>query len=148
VVSVGRLDLNSEGLLIFTNQGSFAHHAESPQTGWERSYRVRVFGDVPVRELEDLKNGITIDGIHYKSIDIDVEAGSSSGRNHWLYITLTEGKNREIRHVMRHFDLHVNRLIRLGYGPFTLGSLKTGEVKEVSGRQLKSLFPSLMHTGQ
>ncbi|MDP3371683.1 MAG: pseudouridine synthase [Candidatus Paracaedibacteraceae bacterium] len=140
VVSVGRLDLNSEGLIMLTNQGSFAHYAESPKTGWERCYRVRVYGDnLPVKELMALKSGITIEGMHYDKIDVDFDEKNSSGRNNWLMITLTEGKNREIRKVMNHLGLSVNRLIRLSYGPFLLGNLQPGIIQEVSGRKLREL---------
>ncbi len=140
VVSIGRLDLNSEGLIILTNQGSFAHYAEAPKTAWKRCYRVRVFGDnLPVDQLMKLKDGITIDGYHYGSIDVDIDINTRNGRNHWIMMTLTEGKNREIRRVMNHLGLDVNRLIRLSYGAFELGDLKPGMVKEVSAKQLKAL---------
>ncbi|MES2252279.1 MAG: pseudouridine synthase [Pseudomonadota bacterium] len=143
VVSVGRLDLNSEGLILLTNQGSFAHYAEAPQTGWKRCYRVRVYGDtLPVNQLIALKNGITIEGMHYDSIDVDFDPRDVGGRNTWLLVTLTEGKNREIRKVMNHLGLSVNRLIRLSYGPFLLDALKIGEIQEVSGRKLKLLLPN------
>lgn len=139
VVSVGRLDINSEGLILLTNQGHFAHFAESPKTGWKRCYKVRVFGDdLPVKALMDLKNGITIDGFRYDGIDVDISDDASGGRNTWLMITLKEGKNREIRKVMNHLGLQVNRLIRLSYGPFTLDDLKPGEIRDVSNRQLKA----------
>lgn len=142
VVSVGRLDLNSEGLIILTNQGSFSHFAESPKTAWERCYRVRVYGDnLPVKELMALKNGITIDGMHYDKIDVDFDEKNSSGRNTWLMITLTEGKNREIRKVMNYLGLSVNRLIRLSYGPFLLDKMQPGMIQEVSGRKLNQLLP-------
>jgi 23S rRNA pseudouridine2605 synthase len=144
VVSVGRLDLNSEGLILLTNQGSFSHHAENPKTAWKRCYRVRVFGEqLPVNDLLKLKDGITIDGYHYGQIDVDIDLNANGrnphGRNHWLMMTLTEGKNREIRNVMNHLGLEVNRLIRLSYGPFELGALKPGMIKEVPGKQLKTL---------
>jgi 23S rRNA pseudouridine2605 synthase len=142
VVSVGRLDLNSEGLIVLTNQGSFAHYAESPQTAWKRCYRVRVFGDtLPVNQLLALKKGITIEGMYYDSIDVDFDPSDKGGRNTWLMVTLTEGKNREIRKVMNHLGLSVNRLIRLSYGPFLLDGLKPGVIQEVSGRKLKTLLP-------
>jgi 23S rRNA pseudouridine2605 synthase len=140
VVSIGRLDINSEGLLIFTNQGAFAHHAESPQTGWKRCYRVRVFGEeMPVDALLQLKNGITIEGYRYDSIDVDFDMNTRGGRNTWLMMTLREGKNREIRRVMNYLGLDVNRLIRLSYGPFELDNLQPGEIREVPTRVLKSL---------
>lgn len=134
VVSVGRLDLNSEGLLLLTNDGALAREMELPSTGWVRTYRVRVFGFVTQEILDTLKDGVTVDGVRYEPIDAKIE--KVTGRNAWLIVSLTEGKNREIRNVMRHLDLHVNRLIRQAYGPFRLGDLARGEVREVSPRQL------------
>jgi 23S rRNA pseudouridine2605 synthase len=128
VVSVGRLDLNSEGLLLLTNDPSFAHTAEKPSNKWERVYKVRVFGILDFKALEDLKNGITIDGIHYDSIQVDLPEEQTS-RNEWIIMTLTEGKNREIRRVLNHLGLHVNRLIRLSYGKYELGNLMPGELR-------------------
>lgn len=142
VVSVGRLDLNSEGLIVLTNQGHFAHYAESPKTAWKRCYRVRVFGEsLPVKQLLALKKGITIDGMHYDSIDVDFDPSDKGGRNTWLMVTLTEGKNREIRKVMNHLGLSVNRLIRLSYGPFLLDGLKPGVIQEISAKKMKQLLP-------
>lgn len=134
VVSVGRLDLNSEGLLLFTNDGGLARELELPSTGWVRTYRVRVFGFVDEAKLAELKNGVVVDGIRYGSIDAAIE--KKTGRNAWLVVSLTEGKNREIRRVMEHLELKVNRLIRTAYGPFRLGDLERGEVREVSPRQI------------
>lgn len=133
VVSVGRLDINSEGLLLLTNQGSFAHFAESPKTAWKRCYRVRVFGDtLPVNDLMSLQSGITIDGFHYSGIEVDIQDNkTNSGRNTWLLVTLTEGKNREIRKILNHLGLSVNRLIRVSYGPFELSDIAVGKVKEI-----------------
>jgi 23S rRNA pseudouridine2605 synthase len=128
VVSVGRLDINSEGLLLLTTSSRFAHAAEKPATGWERTYRVRVFGQLPINDLLALKNGITLDGIHYGPITVEIEAPNQS-RNQWIYMTLTEGKNREIRKILNHFGLQVNRLIRVRYGPYDLQDLKPGEFK-------------------
>jgi len=139
VISVGRLDLNSEGLLLLTNSGSFAHMAEHPKTGWARTYRVRVYGEVDEQALEDLKNGITIDDVHYKSIQ--AELTRHSGRNAWVIITLHEGKNREIRKVMNHLGLQVNRLIRVSYGPFELGNLNPEDVREVPDAMVQKYFP-------
>lgn len=129
VISVGRLDLNSEGLLLLTNNGDLARKLEHPSAGLARVYRVRVFGMVTRQMLEKLKHGITVAGIHYGSIEAVVD--SNQGRNAWLTVTLAEGKNREIRKVFEHFDCRVNRLIRISYGPFKLGELKRGEVEEV-----------------
>lgn len=128
VISVGRLDINSEGLLLLTTSSRFAHEAEKPATGWERTYRVRVFGQLPVSDLLALKNGITIEGIHYGPIAVEIEAPNQS-RNQWLYMTLTEGKNREIRKILNHFGLQVNRLVRVRYGPYDLQGLKPGDIK-------------------
>lgn len=135
VISVGRLDLNSEGLLLLTNNGELSRKLELPSNGWARRYKVRVHGIVNEKKLADLKNGIEVDGVKYGSIKAEIE--TVKGTNAWLQVTLTEGKNREIRKVMRALDLSVNRLIRLSYGPFQLGSLQKGEVKEVPHKVLK-----------
>ncbi len=130
VVSVGRLDLNSEGLLLLTTSGELANEFASPKRGWIRSYRVRVYGEVREESLKKLARGITIDGVHYAPITATVEK-TSPGKNTWLMFALTEGKNREIRKVCEYLGLQVNRLIRLSFGPFQLGNLQAGEVKEV-----------------
>ena len=135
VISVGRLDLNSEGLLLLTNNGELSRKLELPGNGWVRRYKVKVHGFLDEKKLEDLKNGITIDGINYGSIRVEIE--NKVGTNAWLVVSLTEGKNREIRKVMKALGLDVARLIRLSYGPFQLGSMKKGEVREVSGKVLK-----------
>jgi len=134
VISVGRLDLNSEGLLLLTNDGGLARELELPQTGWVRTYRVRVFGYVTQDILDTIKDGCTVEGIHYGPVSARIE--KKTGRNAWLIVSLTEGKNREIRQVMRHLDLHVNRLIRQSFGPFRLGDIPRDEVHEVPRRQL------------
>jgi 23S rRNA pseudouridine2605 synthase len=120
VIAVGRLDFNSEGLLLLTNSSRFATLAMAPNNGWSRFYKVRVFGDIQdSTQFEHLKNGCEIEGISYGPIVVeDVQIGQ--GNNHWLYITLKEGKNKEIRRIMDHFDLQVNRLLRIGYGPYVL----------------------------
>lgn len=128
VVSVGRLDLNSEGLLLLTNYGPAARHMELPKTGWQRSYRVRAFGHIPEGMVEKLKEGVTVKGIHYGSIDADID--SINKNNSWWFVRLREGKNREIRKVFDHFGLKVSRLMRVSYGPFDLGELPEGQVKE------------------
>lgn len=135
VISVGRLDLNSEGLLLLTNDGELARKLEMPATGWVRRYRVRVRGTVDEKALEKLKDGITVAGIKYGAIDAVLD--SATRTNAWLTVSLTEGKNREIRKVMEHLDLSVNRLIRLSYGPFQLGKLGRGEVEEVPAKILR-----------
>jgi len=136
VISIGRLDLNSEGLLLLTNDGELARRMEMPATGWLRRYRVRVRGTVDEDKLKALKHGITIDGINYGSIDASLD--SQTRTNAWISVSLSEGKNREIRKVMEHMDLHVNRLIRLSYGPHHLDKLARGAVQEVSPRILRN----------
>lgn len=135
VISVGRLDLNTEGLLLLTNDGELSRHLELPSTGWKRKYRVRVLGQVNDRKLARLMTGMTVDGVNYRSIE--AVADKKEGANQWLTVTLTEGKNREIRKVMEALDLRVNRLIRLSYGPFQLGSMKKSEVREVNEKVIK-----------
>ena len=135
VISVGRLDLNSEGLLLLTNDGELARRLEMPSTGWVRRYRVRVRGTVSEDQIKGLQNGITIAGINYGAIEATLD--SKTRTNAWLSVALTEGKNREIRKVMEHMDLSVNRLIRLSYGPFQLGKLGRGEVDEVPAKILR-----------
>ncbi len=135
VISIGRLDLNSEGLLLLTNHGDFAQFAESPQTMWERVYRVRVFGDINTIDFEQLQQGMTIDGISYREVLVEPEQDfNHSGRNAWLRVILKEGKNREIRKIMEYFNLQVNRLIRINYGPYALEQLEPGEWIEVSAK--------------
>lgn len=129
VVSVGRLDLNTEGLLLLTNDGELSRFLELPATGWTRKYRVRVHGRVDEKKLADLKNGITVDGVRYKSIEAKFD--HAQGTNSWLTMALKEGKNREIRRVMEALNLQVNRLIRVSYGPFMLGKMQRGAVEEV-----------------
>ena len=135
VISVGRLDLNSEGLLLLTNSGELSRKLELPENGWSRRYKARVHGFLDEKKIAELKNGCVIEGIRYAPISVVIE--TRKGTNAWLIITLTEGKNREIRKVMKHIGLDVARLIRLSYGPFQLGSMKEGEVKEVPQKVLK-----------
>ena len=137
VISIGRLDINTEGLLLLTNDGGLSRYLELPATGWRRRYRVRVHGRVDEKRLKKLKDGITIEGIHYKSIEATLDQSKSDGTNSWLTIVLREGKNREIRKVMEAIGLRVNRLIRTDYGPFTLGELTPGSVEEVRPQVLK-----------
>jgi len=134
VISVGRLDVNSEGLLLLTNDGALARRLELPQTGWRRRYKVRVFGTPDEAALAALAKGLTVEGVRYGPVAARLE--SCKGRNAWLSITLREGKNREIRRIMEHLGLKVNRLIRLAFGPFQLGGLPAGEVREVAGKIL------------
>lgn len=139
VVSVGRLDLNTEGLLLLTNDGELSRHLELPTTGWKRKYRVRAHGFVDQKKLDGLKEGISIGGVDYKSIEAEIDAGAAekSGTNTWLIITLREGKNREIRKVMEALGLRVNRLIRVSYGPFQLGAMPVQTVQEVKMSVMK-----------
>ncbi|MBM3468276.1 MAG: rRNA pseudouridine synthase [Alphaproteobacteria bacterium] len=140
VITVGRLDLNSEGLILLTNDGDFSRHAELPSTGWARSYRVRVHGVVDERALKKLSAGITIDDIKYGRIEAEIVSDLyKASTNKWLFVTIYEGKNREIRKIMDHLGLKVNRLIRVAYGPFSLGDLKPGEVREVPSRDIPKI---------
>lgn len=135
VISVGRLDLNSEGLLLLTNNGELSRALELPQNAWSRRYKVKVHGTIDKKKLEDLANGAVVDGVQYGTVKVTVE--SEQGSNAWLTVSLSEGKNREIRKLMKSVGLEVARLIRLSYGPFQLGNLKKGEVKEISQKVLR-----------
>jgi 23S rRNA pseudouridine2605 synthase len=134
-VSVGRLDLNSEGLLLLTNDGDFSRFLELPAHQHERTYRVRVKGLVKEDDLKKLEKGMTIDGVRYLGVHTKIERHQSS--NTWLQMTLQEGKNREIRRLMDHLGYAVNRLIRISYGPFYLGKLERGDVEEVPAQYIK-----------
>ncbi|HZZ88538.1 MAG TPA: pseudouridine synthase [Caulobacteraceae bacterium] len=131
LISVGRLDLNSEGLLLLTNDGELARRLELPATGLRRRYRARARGRVDPAKLARLADGITIDGVRYGSIEAELEPGHESGTNQWIRVTLTEGKNREVRKVLEALGLTVNRLIRMAYGPYELGALERGAVEEL-----------------
>lgn len=135
VISVGRLDLTSEGLLLLTNDGALARRLELPSNGWLRRYRARAFGSITQEELDRLRDGVTIDGVRYGGIDAKLESGR--GSNVWIAVSISEGKNREVRRVLEAVGLKVNRLIRIAYGPFQLGLLKPGEVEEISGKVLR-----------
>lgn len=137
VISVGRLDLNSEGLLLLTTDGELARAIELPSRGWKRQYRVRIHGQITPEMIKKAAQGVTIDGIHYAPCVIEVEENQSGGKNQWVKVTLTEGKNREIRRLMESFGLQVARLIRISYGPFQLGSLPVGEVREIPYKVIK-----------
>jgi len=139
VVSVGRLDLNSEGLLLLTNDGGLARWLELPATGWLRRYRVRVHGTVAPHDLAALAKGVTVEGIKYGPIEAGLD--SRKGENAWLSVGLREGRNREVRRVMAHLGLQVSRLIRIAYGPFQLGLLPRGEIEEVPTRVLRDQLP-------
>lgn len=138
VVSVGRLDINSEGLLLLTNDGALARRLELPTTGWLRKYRVRVFGEPQAAALERLARGIEVDGVRYGPIEVVVD--KIQGGNAWLTVGLREGKNREIKRVMEAIGLKVNRLIRVSYGPFALGKLPEGAVDPVPAKALGELL--------
>lgn len=142
VISVGRLDLNSEGLLLLTNDGELSRRMELPSTGWARQYRVRAFGRVRENMFEKLAEGVTVDGVKYGPIEMEVEREQST--NTWFRMTLHEGKNREIRNVLGHFGLDVNRLIRIAYGPFQLGILERGAVEEVEPDAVAALSSKIL----
>jgi 23S rRNA pseudouridine2605 synthase len=135
LISIGRLDFNTEGLLLLTNDGGLARALELPDTGWLRRYRVRAHGEVTQGQLDELKKGVEVDGVKYGSIDATLER--DQGANVWLVFAIREGKNREVRNVMAHLGLEVNRLIRVSYGPFQLGELEEGKVEEVKTRVLR-----------
>ncbi len=141
VVSVGRLDLNSEGLLLLTNDGGLARRLEMPANGWLRRYRVRVYGVVDESALAGLASGIEIDGVRYGPIEAGLD--SRKGNNGWVTVGLREGRNREVRRVMEHLGLRVTRLIRVAYGPFQLGLLTRGSVEEVTAKVLREQIPEL-----
>lgn len=135
VHTIGRLDLNTEGLLLLTTDGALKRYLELPDTGWQRRYRVRAFGKPDAQKLASLKKGVEIDGIRYREIEAVFER--QQGGNAWLTVSLREGKNREVKRVLEHIGLKVNRLIRLSFGPFQLGNLEVGAVEEVPRRILR-----------
>ena len=139
LISVGRLDLNSEGLLLLTNDGELARRLELPANGWLRRYKVRVHGAVDPARLAALEKGVTIDDVAYGPIQAVFE-GEQHVSNAWLTVSLREGRNREVRKVMAHLGLAVTRLIRLAYGPFQLGSLPRGTLEEVPPRVMREQF--------
>lgn len=138
VVSIGRLDINSEGLLLLTNDGALARHLELPATGWVRRYRARVHGRPDMAALAALAKGCTVDGVRYGPMQVTPEKaeGTLSASNHWLNVAISEGKNREVRRVLESVGLKVNRLIRVAYGPFQLGKMERGEIKSVPAKVL------------
>jgi 23S rRNA pseudouridine2605 synthase len=159
VISVGRLDLNSEGLLLLTNDGALSRALELPTSGWIRRYRARARGRVTQERLDTLKNGVTVEGVAYGPIEAKLDKakeaapGTNAPANLWITVALTEGKNREVRRVLEHLGLKVNRLIRLAYGPFQLGTLAPGTVEEVGPRVIRELLegvipPESMPTGE
>ncbi len=139
VITIGRLDFNTEGLLLLTTSGELARYAELPKNKWVRKYRARVFGRIDHDRLKRLERGITVDGVKYGAIKIEIDIEKES--NSWLKISLEEGKNREIRKVMEFVGLQVNRLIRVSFGPFNLGDIRVGDVQEVRKSVIKNSFP-------
>ena len=135
LISIGRLDFNTEGLLLLTNDGGLARALELPETGWLRRYRVRAHGEVTQAQLDELKKGVEVEGVKYGPIDATLER--DQGANVWLVFAIREGKNREVRNVLAHLGLEVNRLIRVSYGPFQLAELEEGQVEEVKTRVLR-----------
>ncbi len=141
LMPIGRLDLNTEGLLLMTNDGGLKRAMELPASGIQRSYRARTFGNISQPQLEALIDGITIDGIRYGRIDANMER--RTGRNQWIELTISEGKNREIRRILEHLGLEVSRLIRTRYGPFELGEIPRGAVAEFSAKQVERFTKTL-----
>jgi 23S rRNA pseudouridine2605 synthase len=131
-ISVGRLDINSEGLLLLTNDGALARQLELPSQGWVRRYRVRLFGNVTQADLDRLAKGVTIDGVRYGPVTAQLER--AKGPYAWAMVSLKEGKNREVKRLMEHLGLKVARLIRVSFGPFHLGHLPEGAVDEIPGK--------------
>lgn len=129
VISVGRLDIDSEGLLLLTNDGDLARHLELPATGWTRKYRVRVHGRVEEKKLEEIAEGVVVDGVQYGPVLARLDTQKNS--NAWLTVAIKEGRNREVRNIMEHLGYPVTRLLRLSYGPFLLGRLEAGAIDEV-----------------
>ena len=147
VLSVGRLDLNSEGLLLLTNDGELARALEMPNNGWRRVYRVRALGHATQEKLDRLKDGITVDGVHYGAIEATLEKAKENrtgGANVWITVALNEGKNREVRKVLEALNLKVNRLIRVAYGPFQLGTLEVGYAEEIGPRVIREQLAELI----
>ncbi len=144
VVSVGRLDLNSEGLLLLTNDGELAQKMMLPASGWIRRYRVRVYGQITNEQIKALKAGMTIDDERFGSIEVTRDKPDATKRNQWLTFSLKEGKNREIRRVCAFLGLDVNRLIRTAYGQFELGTLAEGAVMEVSSAIVQKLMEKMV----
>jgi 23S rRNA pseudouridine2605 synthase len=141
LMPVGRLDFMTEGLLLLTNDGELKRQLELPRTGVVRTYRARAFGNVTQPQLERLAEGVTIEGVHYGSINANLER--RTGSNCWIEMSLTEGKNREVRRVLAHLGLQVSRLIRTAYGPFTLEALDSGGVDEIEAGDLESFRTTL-----
>ncbi|MFM2301108.1 MAG: hypothetical protein RLZZ84_844 [Pseudomonadota bacterium] len=146
VMPIGRLDYNTEGLLLLTNDGELKRAMELPSTGLPRTYRARTFGDITQTQLEELIEGVTIDGMHYGKIDANMER--RTGRNQWIEITITEGKNREVRRVLEHLGLEVSRLLRTSYGPFQLLDLPRGQAIEIRQIEVERFRKALLGGGE
>ncbi|MDP4575524.1 pseudouridine synthase [Qipengyuania sp. G39] len=146
VMPVGRLDYNTEGLLLLTNDGEMKRAMELPSSGVPRTYRARAFGDVTQAQLDELIEGVEVDGIRYGRIEANLERGS--GRNRWIELTLREGKNREVRRVLEHLGLEVSRLLRIGYGPFHIGDLPRGQALEIKGGDVAGFKRELARGGR
>lgn len=146
VMPVGRLDFNTEGLLLLTNDGEMKRAMELPSSGVPRTYRARAFGDISQAQLDELIEGIEVDGVRYGQIEANLERGS--GRNRWIEMTLREGKNREVRRVLEHLGLEVNRLLRIGYGPFHLGDLPRGQAVEIKRGDVEAFKRDLSRGGR
>lgn len=146
VMNVGRLDANSEGLLLLSSDGALAQAMMNPETGLPRVYRVRVRGRLTQQQIESLASGLVIDGVNYRGAEFIEERGGERA-NTWYRVTLTEGKNREIRKLVEHFGCVVNRLIRVQYGPFHLGDLQAGEVREVAPQDVRRLLAEIEARG-
>jgi 23S rRNA pseudouridine2605 synthase len=147
LMPVGRLDFNTEGLLLMTNDGELKRAMELPSSGIPRTYRARTYGNITQDRLEELIEGITIEGIHYGKINANMER--KTGRNQWIELTLTEGKNREVRRVLEHLGLEVSRLLRTAYGPFSLGDMPRGSANEVPPKDVdlfREAMPSFART--
>lgn len=150
VMPVGRLDINTEGLLLLTNDGGLKRQMELPSSGIARSYRARTFGEISQEQLESLMDGIEIDGIRYGSINANLEqkTKNAGSRNQWIEVSITEGKNREVRRVLEHLDLKVSRLIRTAYGPFEIGDLGRGQAVEIRKHELGKFMSELKRGGR
>jgi len=146
LMPVGRLDYHTEGLLLLTNDGEFKRQLELPATGVPRTYRARAYGDVSQEQLETLSEGVEIEGMRYGSIEADLER--RTGRNQWIVLTLTEGKNREVRRVLEYLGLEVSRLIRTAYGPFNIGDLPRGAAQEIPKEHVERFRSTLKQEGR
>ena len=143
LMPVGRLDLNSEGLLLLTTDGGLAQALMSPKTALRREYHVRVFGELSEIQLSQFRKGVTIEGVWYRGAEVELLKTGESQRNRWYRVVLTEGKNREIRRIMNFFNCEVNRLLRVQYGPYVLGDLPKGMLEEVERKDVEALVQEL-----